>query len=113
MNDYMKSMLHAIAFMLGLILLCYAAIFLSGCTKTEIKYVDRPFEVKVAVPTKCEYKLPPKPIIKYGTMRDVFATTSLMVADSVIIRRELREIPCLTLIDGGFETIDMDENQSK
>lgn len=114
MNDILRSMLQAIAFMLSLILLCCIISVITGCsTKTEIRYVDRPFEVKVAVPTKCEYRLPPKPLIKYGSMKEVFATTSLMVADSVIIRRELREIPCLTLIEHGSISINVDENTSK
>lgn len=100
MKEITNHILTGIAFVFAMFVLAYILVGLTACTKTEVKYVDRPFEVKVAVPQKCEFKLPPKPVIKTNNLQNTIASAGLMIEDSVTLRKELKTIPCLIIIDG-------------
>lgn len=101
MKEITNHILTGIAFVLAMLALAYILVGLTGCsTKTEIKYVDRPFEVKVAVPQKCQFKLPPHPVIKTNNLKNVIASAGLLIEDSITLRKEIKQIPCIIVIDG-------------
>lgn len=112
MKEIVQHILAGLMFVFALFVLVYILIGLTGCTKTEIKYIDKPYEVKVAVPQKCEFNLPPRPIIKNGNMKEVFATTALMIADSKVLRKEIKKLPCVILKEDKIIYVDLNASDN-
>ena len=112
MKEIIQHILAGLMFVFALFVLVYILIGLTGCTKTEIKYIDKPYEVKVAVPQKCEFNLPPRPVIKNGTMKEVFATTALMIADSKVLRKKIKKLPCVILKEDRIIYVDLNASDN-
>lgn len=112
MKEMTNHILTGIAFVFAMFVLAYILVGLTACSSnTEtIKYVDRPFEVKVAVPQKCQFKLPPHPVIKTNNLKNVIASAGLLIEDSITLRKEIKQIPCIIVIDGREVVLNFVDN---
>lgn len=97
-KDFLREVLNACIFVFCVLLVCFAILSLTGCTKTKIEYVDKFTEIKVPVPQKCDFYLYPKPDINTSTMQGVYDSVTRLAIDGVQIRKELDIVPCLNII---------------